>query len=701
MTTTPLNDLATAAMHYASSYGWAVFPVHSINEGRCSCGQESCSSPGKHPMTGNGLNDATKDQQVIKGWWSQWPQANVGVRTGQVSGIMAVDLDVKDDFSSENGITNWYDLEDTHGRTDTMTAITGGGGQHWIYQLPSDVVVRNDAGTKLAKGIDIRGDGGYIIVAPSVHASGSPYEWEDGLGTKPTLAPEWLIKKVASQQAPQPVIPPSTAGFDPWVVEALQGVGESYRNQTAARLVGYFHKQGHPEDIIYAILTSFADACTPPMDVRELRRTVASVCRYERQITDHHIVDPPDFQEVAGQLVYTWVKHGVTIKLDELVRDRDGIHCELEIEAVMPGRQTLDHGPVRFNLSSTTTRNSLVKYLGGHMPELAWPSMMDTVCRLAIAHFKVGPSLLNLAHYEGFPPNWLLWPLILEDEINILFGDGGNGKSLIAMAAAVSLQTQNSLLSGMVPNGNTKTMCLDWEASPNAHASRLKKLMHPAPMIDMAYLRCSAPLHEIVRQVKRHLNESGCNMVIIDSIAAACGGEPERADIALRLCNAVRSLDTTALLIGHQTKGNDDTGKPFGSVFWTNEARSTMEIKRQQDAGQDTMNLGLYHRKINDGRLEKPLGISVSFGDDTIKFNSQSIVDVPELASRLPAKEVVRQFLMDNGPSSVEEIVAATDRRVNTIHKVFSDNRDMFVVATDANGNQEPGPTLYDVSERG
>ena len=684
MTTAP-NELAAAAVNYASINEWAVFPVHSIRDGACTCNQSDCGSPGKHPRTPRGLNDATKDQQVIKGWWHQWPDSNIGVRTGQASGIMAVDLDVKD---NSNGITNWYDLLDFHGPASTMTAFTGGGGQHWIYKLPADVEVRNDAGTKLAQGIDVRGDGGYIVVSPSIHLSGDTYSWEDN--TPAVLAPEWLITKCATPvtKATETIERPA-GGYEPWVTEALQGVGESYRNQTAARLVGYFHKSGVAEDIIQAVLTPFAEACNPPMDIRELRRTVASVCRYERQITEHHIIDPPEFEEVAGQLGYTWPRYGVSIKLDELMRDRDGIHCELDIEAIMPGRQTLDHGPIRFNLSSTTTRNSLVKYLGGQMPELAWATMMDTVCRLAIAHYKVGPSLLNLAHYEGFPPNWLLWPLILEDEINILFGDGGNGKSLIAMAAAVSLQTQSSLLSGMLPNGTTKTMYLDWEASPNAHASRLKKLMHPAPILDMAYLRCSAPLHEIARQVQRHLTESGCSMVIIDSIAAACGGEPEKADIALRLCNAVRSLGITALLIGHQTKGNDDTGKPFGSVFWTNEARSTMEIKRQQDAGQDTMNLGLYHRKINDGRLEKPLGISVSFSEDTIKFSSQSIVEVPELASRLPAKEVVQRYLMENGPASVEEIAAATDRKVNTIHKVFSDHRDTFALTPSLDSTQK------------
>ena len=114
-----------------------------------------------------------------------------------------------------------------------------------------------------------------------------------------------------------------------------------------------------------------------------------------------------------------------------------------------------------------------------------------------------------------------------------------------------------------------------------------------------------------------------------------------------------------------------------------------MEIKRQQDAGQDTMNLGLYHRKINDGRLEKPIGISVSFSDDTIRFGSQSLVDVPELASRLPAWQVIERYLRESGPSPVEEIAAATDRKANTIHKVFSDRRDIFVEIPNLDGTQK------------
>ena len=80
--------------------------------------------------------------------------------------------------------------------TGTTSLTTGSGGQHWIYKLPANVEVRNDAGTKLAKGIDVRGDGGYIVVAPSIHLSGDKYAWEDN--SQAVLAPEWLITKCST-----------------------------------------------------------------------------------------------------------------------------------------------------------------------------------------------------------------------------------------------------------------------------------------------------------------------------------------------------------------------------------------------------------------------------------------------------------------------------------------------------------------------
>lgn len=87
--------LLQAALAYAA-HGWAVFPVYCARDGVCSCWQGSgCEHPGKHPHTDHGFKDATKDTDVIRQWWTQWPDANIGIATGAVSGIVIVDIDPK------------------------------------------------------------------------------------------------------------------------------------------------------------------------------------------------------------------------------------------------------------------------------------------------------------------------------------------------------------------------------------------------------------------------------------------------------------------------------------------------------------------------------------------------------------------------------------------------------------------------------
>lgn len=175
-----------AALRYAGE-GWQVFPCHTPLPGGCSCRHADCSSPGKHPRIGGGLKSASTDQDTIRRWWGRWPNANVAIRTGEVSGLVVIDIDPQHD-----GCETLDRLVREHRQLPTGPAVrTGSGGQHLFFAHPGETV-RNSAGTRLGPGIDIRGDGGYVIAPPSRHRSGDSYQWERHTLELPAL-PAWVL----------------------------------------------------------------------------------------------------------------------------------------------------------------------------------------------------------------------------------------------------------------------------------------------------------------------------------------------------------------------------------------------------------------------------------------------------------------------------------------------------------------------------
>lgn len=193
MTTTTTN--LSEALKLAA-YGLPVFPVHSIRSGKCTCENTDCGSPGKHPRSRNGFKDATTDEEKIINWWNAWPDANIGLATGKVSGVVVLDVDAKN-----GGIENLDLLEDKHGKLPvTLIVQTGGGGLHYYFKYPEGGL-KCSAG-KLAVGIDIRGDGGYVVVPPSNHQSGNEYVWQDNEPGEKELAecPLWIIDELNHQQ---------------------------------------------------------------------------------------------------------------------------------------------------------------------------------------------------------------------------------------------------------------------------------------------------------------------------------------------------------------------------------------------------------------------------------------------------------------------------------------------------------------------
>ena len=171
MTNDSVGRLGEAALNYAKR-GWHVFPLHHPVNGTCSCGKDDCPSPGKHPRTEHGLSDATTDPEIITRWWGEDPNANIGVRTGKISGIVVVDVDAKN-----GGIESWQDLQDFNGRVDTLTSLTGGVGLHLFFQAPAEEL-KSTTGN-MVPGIDTRAEGGYVVMPPSLHVSGRRYRWEE------------------------------------------------------------------------------------------------------------------------------------------------------------------------------------------------------------------------------------------------------------------------------------------------------------------------------------------------------------------------------------------------------------------------------------------------------------------------------------------------------------------------------------------
>jgi putative DNA primase/helicase len=249
-----VSTILPAALAYAKR-GVPVLPLHWPKDGACSCGDPACSTPGKHPLTRHGKDDATTNPEIIKGWWARWPAANIGLRMG--NGRVAVDIDPRN-----GGDESLHDLGPL---PETVTSLTGSGGQHLLYKADGAVKARKG----VRPGIDIITDG-YIVAPPSRHISGRRYEWEVGHGPgQVALAPFPSILASLS--------PDGGTAAAPLPERILAG----QRNDLLTSMAGSMRRRGaSPEAIEAALAVENETRCEPPLAPSDVRRIAQSVGRY-------------------------------------------------------------------------------------------------------------------------------------------------------------------------------------------------------------------------------------------------------------------------------------------------------------------------------------------------------------------------------------------------------------------------------------
>lgn len=239
------NTMMEAALAYVAQ-GFKVFPV----------------KPDKKPLTKHGLKDATQTQSGVRDYWSHWPNAGIAIVT---DGYIVLDIDTR-----QGGIKSKTSMEERYGPLPrTRTHQTGGGGLHYIYHNPDGKNIRNAVMLGGYQGIDLRANGGYIVVPPSQHESGHYYRLLDDSEIAP--APAWLME-LATKKRTSP---------EQFIV-GIPSIAQGQRNATLASLAGTMRRRGMSEEAIEAALLEVnRRQCSPPLTENEVKRVAQSVALYE------------------------------------------------------------------------------------------------------------------------------------------------------------------------------------------------------------------------------------------------------------------------------------------------------------------------------------------------------------------------------------------------------------------------------------
>jgi hypothetical protein len=246
-----LAEMGQAALALAN-FGWNVFPI---------------SPRAKTPATIHGLNDATRDVIKITKFWLRYPEHNIGVRCGVESGILVLDVDDR-----HGGNESLAELELANEKLPlTLSVKTPGGGQHFYFAHPGGDI-RNTTGYP-ATGLDIRGDGGYVLAPPSVSEEGRRYEVDERVPIADL--PRWLREKLVHYQTAL-----KSMSTQQWVDEIMRDVPEGGRNDALTKLTGKYISEGLSEELILPTVWAQNVAhCHPPVSAKECKSVVQSILR--------------------------------------------------------------------------------------------------------------------------------------------------------------------------------------------------------------------------------------------------------------------------------------------------------------------------------------------------------------------------------------------------------------------------------------
>ena len=303
-----------------------------------------------------------------------------------------------------------------------------------------------------------------------------------------------------------------------------------------------------------------------------------------------------------------------------------------------------------------------------------WGDVIQVACETALEEFRRGEPFVNILDVERRRElAYSVWPVVIDKNPSIIFGMGGLGKSLLAVylgvRASLGDMYNSDLNDGLVVHNKHKVMYLDWEADETEVKDRWASICDGIGVAEpsMQYRRMYGSLSSQIESIRDMVIEEDINFICVDSALPAVGGEAESAQATEEFFEVLRSLKCSTVIIAHQSKPQIGltNNMPFGSTFWWNLARSIWQIEAEGEPGIGEISVGIFHRKVNSGTRQEPLGFAISFQSPipgineygSIFFHKLSLGD-SGLREKLGVKAYIEAVLCDVGDAPTGELTA-------------------------------------------
>jgi len=380
-------------------------------------------------------------------------------------------------------------------------------------------------------------------------------------------------------------------------------------------------------------------------------------------------VNKPAVTEGIGFVNYAWPELRLRVVAE---RYTDDGYAELRFYLRDGAEERLIH-PTRANLLATPTMNSLAKRLKENSEEIPWTDVLTFIAGKTLEIARRAEPVKEIWPLEDdtLEVSYLLRPILPEKHPTVIFGDYGSLKSLVALGIGyiVQLPYQDNQLGLTTRDTSTKCLFCDYEDDPSSFRKRwgaVQRGFDVRPPMPILYQHMTAPLVDAIEQLRQIIAEEGIGLLIIDSLGPAARGNLNDPEPAIKYHAALRQLGITSLTLAHNSKDPFTKRRTiFGSVFFTNLARSVWECKAEQEPGEDEAIISLKHHKANLSRLQPALGYKFTFTDNSISIAKTDLRDTG-LSGELPLSVRIKDLLR-RGAMTVKGIAEGLDANEGSV----------------------------------